>query len=152
MSEETTNETTANESVEAPAQESTDWKAEARKWEARAKENLAKASENEQAAARLAELENENKTELQRAIDRAEKAEAARDEFEQKALTAEVASEKGVPVDLLHGKTREELEAVADSLIKFKGANEAPYVPGEGEQIKSRDERSDFLTALINNS
>lgn len=151
MSENTTGENATDEQIEAPAQDSTDWKAEARKWEARAKENLAKASENERAAARLAELEEAQKTELQRAIDRAEKAEAEREQFALRALVADVATEKGVPADLLHGSTREELESVADSLLKFKGLT-APYAPAEGDQIKSTDERASFLDALIQKS
>lgn len=54
----------------APAQEPTDWKAEARKWEGRAKEN-------ENAAKKLESLEEASKSELQKAIDRATKAESA---------------------------------------------------------------------------
>lgn len=54
--------------------ESTDWKSEARKWEARAKEN-------KNAAARLAELEEANKTEAQKIADRATKAEQERDQL-----------------------------------------------------------------------
>lgn len=59
--------------ADAPQEDTTDWKAQARKWEARAKENSA-------AAAKLAKLEDANKTELQKAADRATAAEKARDE------------------------------------------------------------------------
>ena len=70
-------ETAAAEAATAPAQEptstpandqpttpkaDTDWVAEARKWEARAKENAAKIKALEPAAARLAEIEEAQKT------------------------------------------------------------------------------------------
>lgn len=42
-------------------QDKTDWKAEARKWEARAKQNS-------DAAARLAQIEEANKTDLEKAV------------------------------------------------------------------------------------
>lgn len=52
-----------------PAAPEPDWKAEARKWEQRAKENKT-------AADKLAELEAANKSEIEKANDRATKAEA----------------------------------------------------------------------------
>lgn len=99
----------------------TDWKAEARKWESRAKENLRNARANEGAAQRLAELEESQKTEAQKTADRLAAAEKRAAELESKAVRAEVAADKGVPVALLSGSTREELEASADALIAFKG-------------------------------
>lgn len=57
----------ANPPAEPPAQDSTDWKAEARKWEQRAKDNKS-------AADRLAQVEDANKTDLQKAQDAAAKA------------------------------------------------------------------------------
>ena len=98
----------------APAEDTTDWKAEARKWEARAKENAP-------AAKRLAEIEEANKTEAERVAERIAAAEARAAELEVKALRAEVANAKGVPAHLLAGSTQEELEAAADALIAFRG-------------------------------
>lgn len=43
--------------------------------------------------------------------------------LEAERLRAEVAAAKGVPADLLHGSTREELEAYADRLLAFRGGN-----------------------------
>lgn len=121
--------------VEGEAKQETDWKAEARKWEARAKENLASAKANEGAAQRLAEIEEAQKTEAQKAQERLEAAERRAQELELKAARAEVAAAKGVPVALLTGSTQAELEASADALIEFRGAQEPQklYVPNEGK-------------------
>lgn len=112
--------------AETPAQE-TDWKAEARKWEARAKENLTKVNELSPAAARLAEIEEASKTAEQKAAERLQAAEARAAELELKADRAEVAAAKGVPLDLISGANREEMEASADRLIAFKGVT--PQTP-----------------------
>jgi len=103
----------------APAQE-TDWKAEARKWEERAKANKSAADE-------LAKIEEANKTAEQKAAERLQAAEARAAELERKADRAEVAAAKGVPIDLISGKSREEMEAAADRLIAFKGVS--PQTP-----------------------
>jgi len=104
-----------------PTEEGTDWKSQARKWEQRAKENLAAAKANDDAAKRLAEIEEANKTEAEKTAERLAAAEKRAAELEAKALKAEVAAAKGVPVSLLTGSTQEELEAAADALIEFRG-------------------------------
>ena len=124
-------ETAAAEAATAPAQEptstpandqpttpkaDTDWVAEARKWEARAKENAAKAKANEQAAARLAELEEAQKTEAQKLADRLAAAEKKALEAERRAF----AKDKGVPVSLVTGTTPEEWEAAAAEALAWK--------------------------------
>lgn len=110
----------------------TDWKAEARKWESRAKENLTAAKANEEAAQRLAEIEEAQKTEAQKAQERLEAAERRAAELEARSIRAEVAAAKGVPANLLSGSTQEELEASADALIAFRGEagkpSAAPFV------------------------
>lgn len=113
----------------APAQE-TDWKAEARKWEDRAKANT-------KAAERLAEIEESQKTELQKAADRAAAAEAKATGIEARALRAEVAAAKGIPAALLSGATQQELEASADALLAFRGPatrSATPEEAGAGNQ------------------
>ena len=106
--------------------EPTDWKSESRKWEARAKENAA-------AAQRLTELEEAQKTELQKANDRAAAAEKAaadaaasladRDRTDaERKLRDQVAADKKVPAALLTGSTKEELEASADELLAFQSS------------------------------
>lgn len=120
--------------VEGEPKQETDWKAEARKWESRAKENLTAAKANEAAAQRLAELEESQKTEAQKAQERLDAAEKRAAELELKATRAEVAAAKGVPVDLLSGSTQEELEASADALIAFRGEQaRGPVIPNQGE-------------------
>lgn len=102
-----------------PAQDTTDWKAEARKWEARAKENAP-------AAQRLAEIEESNKTELQKAQDRATAAEKVASDARAEALRSKIAGTKGIPEELLTGSTQEELEASADKLLAFRGEQPKP--------------------------
>lgn len=97
-------------------------------------------------AERFDALEEQNKTELQKALDRAAAAEALAAEASAKALRSEVAAAKNVPVDLLSGATKEELEAAADKLLAFRGEQapgpKAPYVPAAtpgqgGKPVKS---------------
>lgn len=124
---------------EAPAAETApkpepDWKAEARKHETRSKEWKAKAEQNEAAAQRLAELENASKSDLEKAQHAQQEAERKAAELEARALRAEVAAEKGVPIDLLTGSTRDEIEAAADRLIEFRGTK-----PPVGAHIPNQD-------------
>lgn len=141
------------EPVEGAQEQETDWKAQARKWEARAKENLSVAKANESAAQRLAEIEEAQKTEVQKAQERLEAAEKRAAELELKATRAEVANVKGVPAALLSGSTQEELEASADALLAFRGEQaKGPIVPGQGNvptrpaTATSDSEFADFLT------
>lgn len=118
-----------------PAQD-TDWKAEAerlkaeaRKWETRSKENAA-------AAKRLGELEESQKTDLQKAIDRAETAERRAAEFESaqqiQAWKTDIAKATGVPAQYLRGSTEDELQAHAEELAPVF-ANRGPTVPTVGQ-------------------
>lgn len=85
------------------------------------------------------------KSDLQRAIERAEKAESTLAQREHQLLVAEVAAAKGVPAGNLTGTTREELEASADALLAWAGPKqEEPrrgFVPkaatGTGERHAS---------------
>lgn len=125
---------------EAPAQD-TDWKAEARKWEERAKANKS-------AAEKLAEIEESSKTADQKAAERLELAEKRAVELEQKADRAEVAAEKGVPIGLIHGSNRAEMEAAADALIAFRGAPGTPKPdPSQGAKIPDYALNGDPLLA-----
>jgi hypothetical protein len=117
-----------------PARVKTDWEIEAQKWEGRAKENYA-------AVAKLAEIEEEKKTDEQKVTDRIAAAEKRAADLETQVIRAEVAAAKGIPASLLHSGTKEELEAEADALIEFKGIQPEPeakpdkksyFVPDEG--------------------
>ena len=90
----------------------TDWKAEARKWEERAKQNKARVAELEGKAQKYDELEEANKSDIERATEAATKASAEAADWKSKfeALSAErerelavrrAASEYGVDVDML---------------------------------------------------
>ncbi|MCK2034478.1 DUF4355 domain-containing protein [Microbacterium sp. KSW4-4] len=86
-------------------------------------------------ADKFAEWENAQKTEAQKAQEALEQAQRELAETRLQAARAEVAASKGVPVELLSGGTREELEAAADALIAFRGEPaKGPVIPGQGKQ------------------
>ena len=93
-----TEEQTAQAQAEPTAKAETDWKAEARKWEARAKENKAKADKYDEA-------QEAAKSDLQKAIERAERAEAEskalKDEQEHREAVKAAAARYGVDEDTL---------------------------------------------------
>lgn len=91
----------------------------------RERKKFADYPELQKAAERLKEIEEANKTEAEKIAARAEAAEKRAAELEVKAIRAEVAAAKGVPVSLLTGSTQEELEAAADALIEFRGEQKA---------------------------
>lgn len=109
-----------------------DWKAEARKWEARAKENKSKAD-------KLDEIEEASKTALEKATERAEKAEgkvkAFEEEAKRKQWLEEVSIETGLPTSVLRGNTKEEIEAHAEILKPYFEKPSAPVV--ENDSMKS---------------
>ncbi len=119
----------------APAAAETDWKAQSRKWEQRAKENLA-------AAEKLAQLEEQNKSEAEKAADRLAKLEAENNalklEKQQSQWRDEVAETTGMPASVLRGSTLEEIEAHAESLksafqVAAKQDPKDPPVPTVGQ-------------------
>jgi len=136
MSEEETTETTDTTETteqqpeqEVPAQD-TDWKAEARKWEQRAKAN-------KDAAARLQELEDAQKSEQEKLTEKLSVTEKRAAEAELRAARLEVATEKGLPssaVKFLTGDTAEELAASADELLGLLKKDE----PGPSGRPKER--------------
>jgi hypothetical protein len=83
-------------------------------------------------AARLREFEDRDKTELQRAIERADAAEKAAADLTARATRYEVAAAKGLTTRQaarLIGTTREELEADADELLADLNAGRTGRVP-----------------------
>ena len=103
------------------SQDTTDWKAEARKWEQRAKQSHAEAKANAEAAKRLKEMEDADKSEVERAAEAAKAAEKRAEEAEARALRLEIAHEKGLSpsqAKRLVGSSREELEADAAELLE----------------------------------
>ena len=125
--------------AQAAQHDATDWKAEARKWEARAKENKTKADAYDEA-------QEAAKSELQKALERAERAEklAAQYEAEKERMEAvkAAAAEAGVDFELLsmmQGETPEQIAANAATLkAKFDAQPKFPEVPDGGEQRQAK--------------
>src|SRR5690606_15042539 len=65
--------------------------------------------------------ETEKLSEIQKAEKRAQDAEAEAEKLRVEKLRLEVAGIKGVPVALLSGSTKEEMEAAADTLLSWRG-------------------------------
>jgi len=106
------------------------------------------------AVAKLKEYEDRDKTEAEKLAERAAAAEKRAAELEVKALRAEVAAAKGIPVALLSGGTQEELEAHADALLNFRGGQggKGPHAPNEGTSptVEVSDEKK-FVKSLFGN-
>lgn len=86
-------------------------------------------------ADRLTEIENANKTEVERQQEALAEAQAQLAALTVAKTRAEVAAAKGVPAELLSGSTQAELEASADALIAFRGesSNKKLHIPNEGK-------------------
>lgn len=106
--------------AEAQGAETVDWKAEAEKWKALSRKNEAQAKANADAARRLTEIEDRDKTELQKAQEAAAAAEKRALAAETESLRARIAAAKGVAPDLLSGTTEEEITASADRLLAWR--------------------------------
>ena len=101
---------------------------------ARVKAGFADYDELKAKAEQFTQLENANKTELQKATERAEQLAKENATLQATALRASVAAAKGVPENLLSGGTKEEIEAAADALLAFRGTKPtAPVVPAQGK-------------------
>jgi len=103
-------------------------------WKQKAREQEARAKANAEAATKLQQFEDRDKTEAQRLTERAEAAERRAAEIESRALRLEVAAEKGLTpaqAKRLVGETRDELVADADELLEtFKPAAPAEEPTG----------------------
>lgn len=112
------------------APDNTDWKAEARKWERRSKENADKAKAYD-------ELQEQSKTELQRAQEQAAAYKRQVDELsakaERDAARAKVAKETGVPAELVFGADEDEMAANAKALAAWGKPSSAPRTSRPGK-------------------
>lgn len=102
-------------------------------------------------------IEEANKTELQKAQERANSLQAELDATKKavalRDLRDEVSRSKGVPANLLTGNTQEECEAQADQILNFAKQQGYPKVKDGGEPtgpIKkaTRDQFADWLNSL----
>lgn len=105
----------------------------------------------------LEAIADKDKTELQRATERAEKAERAAEAAATKALRLEVATSKGLSPALaarLQGATQEELEADADELLKITGASPTTSRrdPDQGRRDVSSPNDSADMSRWIRNA
>lgn len=87
-------------------------------------------------AARLDEIEEANKSEIEKQEEVFKALQAENEALKLESLRSRVAADKGVPANLLSGTTGEEINAAADALIEFKGAqkDERLHVPNEGRR------------------
>lgn len=116
---------------ETPDQSDTEGlKAEAEKWKALARKHEADAKKNRDAAKRLAELEDGNKSEIEKALADKQAAEDRAAAAELNLARTNVALRKGLTeaqAKRLQGATEEDLEADADDLLALlKPAAEQP--------------------------
>ena len=88
-------------------------------------------------AARLDEIEEASKTELQKATERAEKLESELTQLKRaeeiRQIRDKVASETGVPANLLNGETEEACKDQACAILSFKSASAYPAIKDSGE-------------------
>ena len=111
--------------------------------------------ELKQKAEQFDKLEEEGKSELQKALDKANGLQSELDALKQKEtlrdLREEVSKEKGVPANLLTGTTKEECEAQAEDIISFAAKRPGyPAVPDGGEPTitvkkSTRDQFADWM-------
>ena len=120
------------------AKPETDWKAESRKWEARAKENKS-------AAEKLAELQEAEKTELEKALARAEEAESKLTTYEQEkqhaGLIKKVMTEQKVDAKYASLLTATDEDGLMDQakLLAERFAEAVPSDTGKQPETKSSD-------------
>lgn len=124
---ETTTEPTTAETSDTG--ETTDWKADAEKWKAHSRKWEGVAKQNADAAKRLAEIEEAQKTAEQKAADKAAEAAAQAAKAQREADVLRVAMRKGLTetqAKRLQGESLEELEADADELLASFARAEEP--------------------------
>lgn len=112
---------------------------------ARTREALKKANaEAAQNRKKLQELDDKDKSELQKAVERAEAAEARADQAESRILRLEVAAAKGLTpaqAKRLVGASKEELEADADELLATFKPSTGDSAGGDGAGGDGEGER-----------
>lgn len=116
---------------------SEDLAAEVAKWKAMSRKHEADAKAGKAAAAKLKEIEDAGKSEIEKAQAKITESEQKAAAAEARALRLEIAAEKGLTpaqAKRLVGTTKEELEADADELLStFKPADKAGESDTDGE-------------------
>lgn len=92
-------------------------------------------------AQKFDQIEEDAKTELQKATERAEKLEAElsamRHTEEVRTIREKVAQATGVPMNLLSGETEEDCTAQAKAILDFKSTQGYPLIKDSGEIQKT---------------
>ena len=133
-------ETTPEADTESPEQQTPKPTETVDFWKAKAREQEKRAKANADAAARLAALEDADKTELQRERDAREAAQREtaelRAEREVEGWKAQVSKKFGIPADVLRGATLDDIEEHAASLKALLPEPRTPgQVPNEGRTV-----------------
>ncbi len=124
--------TTADQPADAAgsgASELEQLRAELEKWKAMSRKNEARAKENAEKAGLYDEASEKNKSDLQKAIERAEKAEARAAQAEKANAKSRVAAQKGIDPDLLPDGDEDTIAQAADRLIAWRDAAKPKGTP-----------------------
>ena len=124
------------------AAQQVDWEAEARKWKELSRKNESRMKENAEKARLYDEVQEQGKSELQKAQEAAAKAEARAAAMEAEALRARVAAATGVDADLLAGSSEEELRASAERLLAWRGAQVPKGAPATDAGVRGDEIRA----------
>lgn len=109
-------------------------------------------------AERLDQLEEASKTELQKAQDKAAKAEAELQQYkkaeELREIKAKVSTKTGVPSELLTGENEEACEAQAKAILEFAKTKGYPVIKDGGEtgqvgKPSTRDQFAEWAKAQL---
>lgn len=111
------------------------------------------AKTNADAAKRLAEIEESQKSEAQKAADKIAALEREASEARSEALRARVSTETGVPVDLLHGDDEDAIRAAAKAAVEWQAGQRRSgnRVPKEGTTTSSSPNGDDDFREFANN-
>lgn len=110
-------------------------------------------------AQKFDEIEEQSKSELQKATERADALQRELDGMKKadsvRRIREEVSTELGVPVNLLTGGTKEECEAQAKGILSFAKPNAYPAVKDGGEvrstsSGKTRDQFANWFNEFNN--
>lgn len=105
------------------------------------------------------EIEEQNKTEVQKANEKADALQKELDGMKKadsvRQIREEVAKEKGVPAHLLKGETKEECEAQANDILSFAKPKGYPSVKDGGEPSatpsgQTRDQFANWFNSKLN--
>lgn len=140
------------ESTEAETTESKTFDAEyVDKLRKEAAKYRTEAKANAEAAKRLADIEESQKSEAQKAADRIAELERDASEARNEALRARVSTETGVPVQLLQGSDEDAMRASAKAAVEWQEARKKSgnHVASEGQSGGAKASTADQFAEFI---